>query len=105
MNKFNASVVVALLVLATVYAVAFRKTPRDRAIDAAVKHVFGVKKAHHDRIVNALRDGATEDEHIALLEEKRKDVLEAAVEAENAHGIVIDKSEPTTPGPITVIKR
>ena len=50
-------------------------------IDKAVKGIFGIKKRHHDKIVDALEAGASESEHIAMLDEKRRDVLQAMQEA------------------------
>lgn len=77
--------------------------PRDVAIDKAVKRIFGIKRRHH-KVVEALEGGASEEQHIATPEGKRRDVLRAAEEAESKYGFVIDKTNPTEPGPVVVLK-
>lgn len=102
MNMFITIVVVIVVVA---YYKFLHRSPRDRQIDMAVKHIFDIKKGHHDKIVKALKNGASESDHIDLLEEKRIAVLEAITESEQNLNIVIDKKEPTTPGPIVVLER
>ena len=99
--------VVAVLALAVIawYMTMYRKSPRDVAIDKAVKHIFGIKRRHHDKIVDALEGGASEEQHIAMLEEKRREVLQAMEQAENKYGIVLNKNNPTEPGPVVVLER
>jgi len=97
-------VAVAIAVLAVAY-ISLSKTPRDKAIDKAVMGVFKIKMRHHNLIVKALEDGATEAEHIALLEEKRVEVLEAMRRVEEEFNIVIDKNNPTEVGPVVVLER
>ena len=97
--------VILLLAVAALYMTMPRKSPRDMEIDRAVKMIFGIKKRHHDYIVDALEGGASEAQHVAMLDEKRRDVLQAAQEAEATFGIVIDKSNPTEPGPVVVLER
>lgn len=82
-----------------------KKSQRDRDIDAAIEAIFEIKKYHHDKIVDALEEGASESEHVAMLDQKRRDVVQAIEETERNFGIVIDKSEPTEPGPVVVLER
>lgn len=101
----NIFVLFIILLVAYYYYKFLHRSPRDRQIDTAVKHIFDIKKGHHDKIVKALKDGASESEHVDLLEEKRISVLEAIAESEQNLKIVIDKTEPTVPGPIVVLER
>jgi len=83
----------------------FYKTPRNKQIDSAIAEIFGTKKRHHDLIVQALENGASETDHLALLEDKRREVLSQMEAAEERFGIEIDKENPTEVGPVVVIKR
>lgn len=103
-TKLAVVAVLALVVIAW-YMSMHRKSPRDVAIDKAVKRIFGIKGRHHDKIVDALEGGASEEQHIAMLEEKRRDVLQAMEQAESKYDIVIDKTNPTEPGPVVVLQR
>ena len=103
-TKLAVVAVLALVVIAW-YMSMHRKSPRDVAIDKAVKRIFGIKRRHHDKIVDALEGGASEEQHIAMLEEKRQEVLHAMEQAESKYDIVIDKTNPTEPGPVVVLQR
>ena len=98
--------IIALIVLVVViYMTIFYKTPRNKQIDNAIAEIFGTKKRHHDLIVQALENGASETDHLSLLEDKRQEVLSQMEAAEERFGIEIDKQNPTEVGPVVVIKR
>lgn len=98
--------IIALIVLVVViYMTVFYKTPRNKEIDNAIADIFGTKKRHHDLIVQALENGASDADHLALLEDKRQEVLSQMEAAEERFGIEIDKQNPTEVGPVVVIKR
>jgi len=98
------SIVFFVLILSYYIKKRFFKSPRELEIEKALDTIFQVKKDHHDKIVIALENGATEETHKALLEEKSVDVLKSIDEAEKLLNIVIDKTEPTKPGPPKLIK-
>ena len=98
--------IIALIVLVVViYMTVFYKTPRNKEIDNAIAEIFSTKKRHHDLIVQALENGASDADHLALLEDKRQEVLSQMEAAEERFGIEIDKQNPTEVGPVVVIKR
>lgn len=97
--------VVILFILSTIYAIWKGKNKSRPEVKEAIDAIFAIKKDHHDRIVLALENGASESEHLSLLEEKRIDVLAAMEEAEVRLSIVIDKKNPTEPGPVVVLKQ
>lgn len=105
--SFNKVALITVIIITTVviYLSAIKKSPRDAAIDRAVRRIFDIKRKHHDKIVKALEEGASESEHVAMLDQKRRDVIQAAEEAERNLNIVIDKEDPTEPGPVTVLER
>ena len=78
---------------------------RDAEIDSAIEAIFEINKYHHDRIVDALEEGASESEHLEMLNQKKRDVLQAMRETERNFDIVIDKRDPTEPGPVVVLER
>lgn len=82
-----------------------KKPTRDAGIDEAIEAIFAIKKYHHDRIVDALGEGASESEHAEMLDQKRRDVIQAMEETERNFNIVIDKNDPTGPGPVVVLSR
>lgn len=102
-----ATLAVLVLVIAAIYMTKRmpKKSQRDREIDAAIKAIFEIKKYHHDKIVDALEEGASESEHVAMMDQKRRDVIQAMDETERNFGIVIDKNDPTEPGPVVVLER
>ena len=102
--KVAVVVVIAVVVLAAVF-LRPSKSPRDRAIDKAVMGVFKIKMRHHNLIVDALENGASEAQHILLLEDKRDEVLAAMIKVEQEFNIVIDKNNPTEVGPVVVLQR
>lgn len=109
---FNAKIaLVAVIVLAIVSIYKTRgnrmakKSARDAGIDEAIKAIFAIKKYHHDKIVDALEEGASESEHVEMLDQKRRDVIQAMEETERNFNIVIDKNDPTEPGPVVVLSR
>jgi len=102
----NLVIVIALAVIAVaVYIRFFFKTSRDRDIDKAIQEIFDIKRRHHDLIVKALDDGASETQHISLLEDKRSEVLAQMELVEDKFSIEIDKTAPTEVGPVKVIRR
>lgn len=106
--EFNMSielVVVILFILSTLYAIWKGKKKSRPEVKKAIDDIFAIKKKHHDRIVLALENGASESEHLSLLEEKRIEVLAAMEEAETRLSIVIDKKNPTEPGPVVVLEQ
>jgi len=106
--EFNMSIellVVVVFILSTMYAIWKGKNKSRPEVKKAVADIFAIKKKHHDRIVLALENGASESEHLSLLEEKRIEVLAAMEEAEVRLSIVIDKENPTEPGPVVVLKQ
>ena len=104
MSIIKIAIVVAI-VIAIIGFAKFRKSPRDKAIDTAVKDIFAIKFRHHELIVTALENGATDDEHKTLLQDKEIEVLAAMGATEIEFNIVIDKKNPTTPGPVVVLDR
>ena len=98
--------IIALIALVVViYMTMFYKTPRNKQIDNAIAEIFRTKMRHHKLIVDALENGASDTDHLALLEDKRQEVLSQMVAAEERFGIEIDKENPTEVGPVVVIKR
>lgn len=104
-----ALVAVIVLVIVTIYTTRgksmAKKSTRDADIDAAIEAIFAIKKYHHDKIVDALEEGASESEHVAMLDQKRRDVIQAMEETERNFNIIIDKNDPTEPGPVVVLSR
>lgn len=98
-------VLLALVIIISYYLkTKFFKSPRQMGIENALEMIFQIKKDHHDKIVIALEEGATEETHKLLLEEKSADVLQAIDDAEKLFDIVIDKTDPTKPGKLRLIK-
>lgn len=102
------AVIALVIVIVGVSVVLLRKKPeteRERAVRLAVESIFKIKMVHHDKIVMALEDGATETEHAELLEVKRIDVLAAMDEAELALDITFERSNVTAVGPVVVLEK
>eukprot|EP00904_Undaria_pinnatifida_P005689 jgi/Undpi1/224/HiC_scaffold_1.g00221.m1 len=70
----------------------------------AVRGVFGTKGNHHDMIVKSLEKGGSQSEHVSMLDQKRRNVIQAAEDVERKLGIVVDKSDPTEPGLVVVLE-
>lgn len=98
-------VAVIALAIAAIYITKPKKSHRDAEIDAAIEAIFAIKKYHHDKIVEAFEEGASESEHVAMLDQKRRDVIQAMEETERNFNIVIDKNDPTEPGTVVVLSR
>lgn len=98
-------IAVIALAIATIYMTKPKRSHRDADIDAAIEAIFAIKKYHHDKIVEALEEGASESEHVAMLDLKRRDIIQAMEETERNFNIVIDKNDPTEPGPVVVLSR
>lgn len=97
---------ISLLVLIIVVFMLKRKspeTPRQMEIKKALGEILKIKMRHHDLIVKALEDGASEQDHTVLLAAKEKEVLDAIDVKEKELGIVIDKENPTEQGPLKLI--
>ena len=95
---------IVVLVISIVYKNR-NKSERDVRIDMAIKNIHGIKMKHHAIIVDALENGASTSDHETLLESKRIEVLAAMEAAEISLDIVIEKSDPTEPGPVVVLDR
>ena len=98
-------IIVLAVISVAVYLRFFFKTARDRDIDKAIQEIFDIKRRHHDLIVQALSDGASETQHLSLLEDKRSEVLAKMESVEEKFNIEIDKTAPTEVGPVKVIRR
>lgn len=107
--NYNSKVVlflIAVLVIYTIYKNKNKnKSERDVRIDMAIKNIHGIKMKHHAIIVDALDKGASPSDHETLLESKRIEVIAAMEAAELSLDIVIEKSNPTIPGPVVVLDR
>ena len=101
---FGSIALIVLLVVAFFIKKKMSKTPRQMEIEKALKEILKIKMGHHDKIVKALEDGASEEEHTALLNEKEADVLSAIDEVEKELDIVINKENPTEVGPVRLVK-
>lgn len=101
----NLVIIGLVLVVSVIYLKFFAKKSRDKEIDKAIQGILEIKKRHHDLIVKALDDGASEIEHIAMLEDKRDEVIAKMEEVEDKFNIEIDKTSPTEVGPVVVIRR
>ena len=102
------SKVVLFLIVVIVISIVYKsmnKSERDVRIDMAIKNIHGIKMKHHAIIVDALENGASTSDHETLLESKRIEVIAAMEEAEISLDIVIEKSDPTEPGPVVVLDR
>ena len=102
------SKVVLFLIVVIVISIVYKsmnKSERDVRIDMAIKNIHGIKMKHHAIIVDALENGASTSDHETLLESKRIEVLAAMEAAEISLDIVIEKSDPTEPGPVVVLDR
>ena len=74
------------------------ETPREEEVEMAILRVFFVKVMHHNKIMIALEDGATDADHTDLLEDKRIDVLAKMEEVELEFNVVFDKTDPAKKG-------
>ena len=102
------SKVVLFLIVVLVISIVYKnrnKSERDVRIDMVIKNIHGIKMKHHAIIVEALDNGASPSDHETLLESKRIEVLAAMEAAEISLDIVIEKSDPTEPGPVVVLDR
>lgn len=81
------------------------KSPRQLAIDEAVMGVNKLKMKHHKIIVDALKNGATEEDHLVLLETKRFEVTQLMLEVEAELNIVFDKEDVTRERPVVVLEQ
>ena len=98
------SLLVVLLVVAFLVKRKFMKSPRQMEIQKALGDILKIKMRHHNLIVEALKDGATDQEHTALLAAKEIEVLAAIDVAEKELDIEINKENPTEVGPVKLIK-
>ncbi len=104
-NARIALVAIVVVAVTVIYLTMQKNSPRDDAIDAAIEAIFAIKKYHHDMIMEALEEGASESEHLDMLDQKRRDVIQAMEETEKNFGILIDKDDPTGPGTVMVLSR
>jgi len=95
---------IVLLIVAYLVKKAFFKSPRQMEIEKALADILKVKMRHHNLIVKRLEEGATDEEHRSLLEEKELDVLSEIEAAEKSLDIEINKENPTEVGPVVLIK-
>lgn len=94
----------AWVVLSLVNSLTY-KGSRQMAIDDAAMKVNNLKLKHHEIIVDALKNGATEEEHASLLESKRFEVTQLMLEIEAELGIVFDKEDVTRERPVVVLEQ
>lgn len=55
-------------------------------------------------IFKSLEEGGSQSEHVSMLDQKRRNVIQAAEDVERKLGIVVDKSDPTEPRLVVVLE-
>ena len=101
---FGSVALVILIVVAFLIKRKFLKSPRQVEIEKALGEILKIKMRHHDLIVKALENGASDEEHQSLLDEKEAEVLAAIDFSEKELNIEINKEDPTRVGPVKLIK-
>ena len=101
---FGSVALVILIVVAFLIKRKFLKSPRQVEIEKALGEILKIKMRHHDLIVKALENGASDEEHQSLLGEKEAEVLAAIDSTEKELNIEINKEDPTRVGPVKLIK-
>ena len=101
---FGSVALVILIVVAFLIKRKFMKSPRQIEIEKALGEILKIKMRHHDLIVKALENGASDEEHQSLLDEKETEVLAAIDSTEKELNIEINKEDPTRVGPVKLIK-
>ena len=101
---FGSVALVILIVVAFLIKRKFMKSPRQIEIEKALGEILKIKMRHHDLIVKALENGASDEEHQSLLDEKETEVLAAIDSTEKELNIEINKEDPTRVGPVKLVK-